>query len=436
MENILTHVGMIFWESLNFQNFSYFMQINHMKLISFYIKIYFLCIFYMLLVSGCAEKQAEAITRENLFTLQIGRLEDQIAFYNQDGDRGVGSNGLCMSEGIFYISDPEGQKVTRFNSYGDILTMIYNDETNPQPLTLKPKQDGESVTRWAFTYPFQKPGRIAIDTRKHIYVEDNIPDERHSFDPESKALLDSVALHFDADGRFLEYLGQEGVGGSPFPRIEGLYTSMNDDLAVVCRLSTGWNIYWFDTDGVLLYLIKIKNGSVPIPSDRKDVVFASLDSIVAAPDARKLYIKVDYYRDTFDDSTNTRTGSESDSSVIWVMRVEDGIYEKNIETPLYESVYTENNHKVTIKIPYTLLGITADEQVFLYFPEENGYALLILDTRESSGVQHQGNIRVDMDELQFNAFNLSREGILSAMLISDWEVKLAWWRTDKFFGDE
>jgi hypothetical protein len=326
--------------------------------------------------------------------------------------------------------------VARFNSYGDILTMIYNDETNPQPLTLKPKQSGENVTRWAFTYPFQKPGIIAIDTRKHIYVEDKLPDERHSFDPESKALLDSVALHFDADGGFLEYLGQEGVGGSPFPRIEGLYASMNDDLAVVCRLSTGWNIYWFDTDGILLYLIKIKNGSVPIPSDRKDAVFASLDSIVAAPDARKLYIKVDYYRDTFDDSTNTRTGSESDSSVIWVMRVEDGIYEKNIETPLYESVYTENNHKVTIKIPYTLLGITEDERVFLYFPEESGYALLILDTRESSGVQHQGNIRVDMDELQFNAFNLSREGILSAMLINDWEVKLAWWRTDKFFGED
>jgi hypothetical protein len=82
------------------------------------------------------------------------------------------------------------------------------------------------------------------------------------------------------------------------------------------------------------------------------------------------------------------------------------------------------------------LGITEDERVFLYFPEEEGYALLILDTRESNGVQHQGNIRVDMDELQFNAFNLSREGILSAMLISDWEAKLVWWRTDKFLKDD
>ncbi|MDR2794025.1 MAG: hypothetical protein LBB61_10265 [Treponema sp.] len=408
-----------------------------MKQIIYYIIIRF--IFFSglctLLLSACAEKQSEAITRENLFTLQIGRLEDQIAFYNQDGDKGIRRNGLCMRDGIFYISDSGGQKVTRFNSYGDILSMIYNDETNPQPLTLKPKQQGETVIRWAFTYPFQTPGRIAVDTQKHIYVEDSLPDERHGVDPESKALLDGVVLHFDADGRFLEYFGQEGIGGTPFPRIEGLYTSVNDDLAIVCRLPTGWNIYWFDTDGVLLYLIKIKNSSIPIPADRRDAVFASLDSIIAAPDARKLYIKVDYYRDTFDESTNTRTGSESDSSVIWVMRAEDGIYEKNIETPLYESVYIENNHKITVRIPYTLLGIVKNERMFLYFPEETGYALLILDTRESNGVQHQGSIRVDMDELQFNAFDLSQEGILSAMLVSDWDVKLVWWRTDKFFED-
>ncbi|MDR2193823.1 MAG: hypothetical protein LBP19_05070 [Treponema sp.] len=409
-----------------------------MKRISYYIVTHFILFSALctLLLSACAEKQPEAITRENLFTLQIGRLEDQIAFYSQDEDKGMHRNGLCMSDGIFYISDSGGQKVTRFNSYGDILTMIYNDETNPPPLTLKLKEQGETVTRWAFTYPFQNPGRIIVDARKHLYIEDRIPDERRGVDPESKALLDSVVLHFDADGAFLEYLGQEGIGGSPFPRIEELYTSVNNDVAVVCRLPTGWNIYWFDTEGVLLYLIKIKNGSVPVPADRRDVVFASLDSIAAAPDARKLYIKVDYYRDTFDESTNTRTGSESDSSVIWVMRVEDGIYEKNIETPLYESVYTENNRKVTVKIPYTLLGIAKNERVFLSFPEETGYALLILDTQKSNGVQHQGSIKVDMSELQFNAFDLSREGILSALLISDWDVKLVWWRTDRFFNDD
>jgi hypothetical protein len=385
---------------------------------------------------SCSPKESESIMREDLFILEIGRLEDQIAFYNQEADRGIHTSSLCMRDGIFYISDSQGQKIARYNSYGDILSLIYNDETNPKPLTLKPRKEGEAATRWYFTYPLQEPGKIAVDMRKHIYCEDKLPDERHSFDAESKALLDSVVLHFDAEGQFLEYLGQEGIGGSPFPRIAGIYTSANDDLAVVCRLPTGWNVYWFDSEGVLLYLIKIKNDSVPIPSDRREVAFASLDSIAVAPDARRLYIKVDYYRDTYDASTNTRTGNETDSSVIWVMRVEDGSYEKNIETPLFENTFSEGNRKTVVKVPYSLLGVIGNERVFLSFPDETGYNLLILDARENGGSQHKGLIEVNMDELQFNTFDLSKEGILSAILISDWNVKFVWWRTDKFVAEE
>lgn len=409
--------------------FFQFFKTASQSFISYISAVSFFILFISL--SSCSPERINDITREDLFTLQLGRLEDQLAFYSQEGDRGGGSS-ICMRDGIFYISDSEGQKVTRFNSYGDILSMIYNDETNPRPLTLKPKSDDETVTRWSFTYPFQEPGRIAVDERKHIYVEDRIPDERHGFDAESGSLLDSVVLHFDEEGKFIEYLGQEGVGGSPFPRIEGLYTAIDDELGVVCRLSTGWNIYWFDNEGILLYLIKITNNSIPVPADRRDVVFSSLDSIAVAPDARKLYIKVDYYRDTYDESTNTRTGSETDSSVIWVMRVDNGIFEKNIETPLYESVYTENNRRTTVKIPYIILGVAPNERIFLHFPEEDGYALLILDARESSGIQRRGSIRVNMDELQFNTFDLARNGILSALLVSDWNAQIAWWRTDRF----
>lgn len=336
-----------------------------------------------------------------------------------------------MRDGVFYISDGDGQKIIRCNSYGNILSMIYNDETNPVPLTLKPKEDGKAVTRWAFTYPLQKPGKITVDSRKHIYVEDRLSDERHTIDNESKSVLDSVVLHFNEEGRFLEYLGQEGLGGSLFPHIEGIFTSVNDDLAVVCRLPTGWNIYWFDAEGVLLYLVKIKNDSVPIPADRRNLVFASLDGITTAPDARKLYIKVDYYRATFDESTKTRAGSEIDSSVIWVMRVEDGSYEKTIEAPLYEMSWTEINRKTVVKIPYSLLGATKSESVFLFFPEETGYALSVLDMRDSFERQIQTSVRINADELQFNAFDLSMDGILSAMLVSDWAVKFVWWRTDK-----
>jgi hypothetical protein len=121
----------------------------------------------------------------------------------------------------------------------------------------------------------------------------------------------------------VEYLGKEGVGGSPFPRINGIFTTIRDELAVVCRLPLGWNIYWFDSEGVLLYQIPLQNSAVPIPRDRT-AVFPSVDNVMAAPDGRRLFMKVDYYRDTYDESTNTRAGNEPDSSVIWILNVEDG----------------------------------------------------------------------------------------------------------------
>ncbi|MDR0524601.1 MAG: hypothetical protein LBG90_01860 [Spirochaetaceae bacterium] len=384
-------------------------------------------------VFGCSKEQIPAVSREELFSFQIGRLEDQIAVYNLEGDLGVRPTNIAMREGLFYISDGAGGKVVRYNSYGNPLFMIYNEETNPPPMTLQTLEalpEGEVITRWAFTYPLQRPGKIMVDSRKHIYVEDRLPEERHDFDPEGSAILNNVILHFDADGVFLSYLGREGLGGSPFPKIEGLYASVNDELAVVCRIPGGWNVYWFDPEGLALYRVEIGQEALPIPP-AKTGVFASLDMISPAPDARKLYVKVDYYRDTYDASTNTRSGNEPDSSLIWIMQVEDGAYQKSIEAPFFEISGTENNQKTNFKMFYSLLGVIKGERIFLQFPVENGYAILILmpETKE----QRQGFIQVQNDELQFNAFSLSPEGIISALLVDLWNVKLVWWRTDKFF---
>jgi hypothetical protein len=155
-----------------------------------------------------------------------------------------------------------------------------------------------------------------------------------------------------------------------------------------------------------------------------------MDSISVAPDQRRLYIKVDYYRDTFDESTNTRLGNEPDSSVIWIMNVENGLYTGTMEVPFFEYTVMENNRRVSTKMLYSLLGVIRNGKVFLSFPVETGYALLILSS--DSIEQQRGFIRIDPEELQFNAFDLSAEGILSALLANSWEVKLVWWRTDKF----
>ncbi|GHT72173.1 lipoprotein [Spirochaetia bacterium] len=393
-----------------------------------------------LFFSACSQDQAASIAREDLFTLDIGRLEDQLALYSLEGDRGITAVNIAMRDGLFYISDGKGQKIVQYTSYGDFIFMIFNEETNPTPLSLRTNiEDSAAATRWAFSWPLREPGHLAVDSRKHIYVEDRLPDDRYSVDAESRALLDSTVLHFDQDGRFVEYLGQEGIGGSPFPRITGIYTSIWDEIVVVCRIPSGWNIYWFDSTGMLLYLLPLKNSAVPVPPDWPKVS-SSMDAIMPAPDSRTLYFKVDYYRDTFDESTNTRSGNESDSSIIWSMDVENGSYTDRIEVPFLEYTFNENGRKVSARVLYSMLGAIRGGRIFLNFPLESGYSILILnagsaaDAAAAEGGQRQGTIRVDRDELQLNTFDLSADGILSALLVSNYEAKLVWWRTDKILG--
>jgi hypothetical protein len=338
-----------------------------------------------------------------------------------------------MRDGLFYISNGNGQKVVRYTSYGDLLFMIYNDETNPLPLALRTGADDSGVvTRWAYAYPLREPGAIAVDTRKHIYVEDRLPYERHDYDRENRALLDSLVLHFDEAGRFVEYLGREGIGGSPFPRINGIYASVQDEIAVVCRHSLGWNIYWFDPDGMLRYLVPIRNNTIPLPPDRPNVQ-PQVDAIMAAPDNRHLFMKVDYYRNIYDESINIRSGAEPDSSVIWIMDVESGVYTGSIEVPFFETNSTPGQ---TEKLFYSMLAVIRNGRVFLSFPMEEGYSLLILGNDDDGiPLQRRGFIQVDRDELQFNAFNVSEEGILSGLLATEWETRVVWWRTDRIVSE-
>ncbi|MDR2110270.1 MAG: hypothetical protein LBP32_03080 [Spirochaetaceae bacterium] len=379
---------------------------------------------------SCFKSTVSSLDREDVFNLDIGRLEDQIDLYNLEGSRSTRKTRIAMRDGLFYISDGNGEIIVRYTSYGDLLFMIYNEETNPPPLTLRTDVEASAaVTRWAFSYPLREPGEIVVDTRKHIYAEDRLPYERHAFDTEQKVLLDSVVLHFDQDGRFLEYLGQEGIGGSPFPRIEELYTSLEDELAVVCRIPLGWNIYWFDTAGTLLYLIHLRNEALPVPADRR--VIASVDSVAAAPDERKLYLKVNYYHEIFDESQAV-IGVEPDSSVIWIMDIETGGYVETLEVPFFEYVIDENNRRETANLFYSMLGVIKGGRVFLTFPSEGGYSVLVLTV--NSAQRRRGFIRVEPDELEYNTFDLSEDGILSGLLASYWQVKLVWWRTDELMG--
>lgn len=385
-----------------------------------------------ILLTSCFQETSQSIARENLFSLAIGKMEDQIDLYDLENRPAARKTSLLMRDGLVYISDANGAKLLRFTSYGDLLSMIYNPERNPVPVTLKTNvANDEIVTRRAWPYQLHQPGRIAVDSRKHLFVEERLEPDRRTFNSEEGVQLDSVILHFNQDGQFLQYIGQEGTGGTPFPYILSVHSVQNNELVVICRVRDAWNIHWFDGDANLLYLIRLKRDELPLPEDL--AVIPSLEVMYPSFENKKLLMKIDYYREKTDEQTGTYAGIAYHSSLLWTMDIEDGRFHIPINLPVYEQKELINNKTIIAETPYSFLGAVYDDKIFLSAPQENGYMLIMMDLKTEN--QKRGTIRVDNEELLFSHFSLSPEGILSAMLVSDFDVKIAWWRTDRLLGE-
>ena len=86
-----------------------------------------------------------------------------------------------------------------------------------------------------------------------------------------------------------------------------------------------------------------------------------------------------------------------------------------------------------MKMFYSMIGAASGGRALFYFPIDTGYSILFLDTNTRE--QRRGFINFSIDELKFNDFYLSSEGILTAMLVDDFRAKIVWWRTDRFMGE-
>ncbi|MCL2558456.1 MAG: hypothetical protein FWE09_08250 [Treponema sp.] len=384
-----------------------------------------------LLFASCAAEEPDPFAREDKFILEIGPMEDQISLFDFYDDVGLPRAGVAMADGFFFISDGGGRKVARYSSFGDLLFLIFNDETNPEPSGLRIRTiDDGLMTRWAYSFPFRSPGRVAVDSRRNIFVEEILPEERHMDDDESLALLGAVILHFDENGSFIDYIGQGGRGGLPFPYVVGLQTSADDEIVVTCFIPGGRDVFWFDENGSPLFIVHVRNETAPAPPGHSDF-FASIDSVFPAPDSRKLFVKVDYYREVMEPLTGNLVGMEAIASLVWTLNVESGVYESFAQVPFFEGAGSEWGEAASI--PFSMIGAARGGSLLFSFPERDGYAIMRMDS--SGGGQRRGNIRIDPSRLIFNSFHLSPEGILSAILADEWTASVSWWRLESFMRD-
>jgi hypothetical protein len=387
-------------------------------------------------IPACARQGTTSlIERHHQFSMAIGKMEDQIDLIQLPGQSFQQSIDLVMKNGLFFVSNGAARKVMEFSSYGDLLTLYYNKNTSPTPVLLGRGSDtGAKANRKAFVYPFSEVGSIGITDSGLLLVQDAVAEDRQLWDPDTGSLLRNVILRFNEDGTLVDYIGQEGVSGTPFGYIDSISVGLEDDLTVITRTLNEWIVFSFDIDGLLRYTFTLSDEILPVvePGD-----VASLDVVVAAPETDRLYVKADYYRDQL----AAGEGGESDyrflkSSLHW-FNMKTGAVAGSLDLPpaVRTSGMAQMFNREEQEIIQYLAGVSEGGHAYLVSQAtEDSYSLAIVNL--SGLVVHRGTIELIDSETLFRKFYVTRDGILTALIGGNTEADIVLWRTDKYLSGE
>lgn len=403
--------------------------------------IVFVSVFLASILFSCSgNKIIATVSKDTLFTLNYGTFENELNLFNLALPGNVNTH-LAMKDGFFYIANGEAKKIMELNSYGDLLTLYYNEEFNRKPSfilsdsnsAVEETSSQTNATCKAITYPFNTLGPIAVDSKKNIYVADTLPKNKHESDNAHELLLSNVVLRFSSEGKFVDYLGQEGPGGSPFSYIKKIYTTKKDELVVVCATNEGMTVYWFNESGFLLYMIPVTKSTVPIPFKKSDTLEMYVSVENAVPDSKEhmLYLQVNYFESTLDPALKVQSGVDFKHSLLYPLDVDTGVYYAPMEIAPYEDVETNGLSKQTFLMPYDFSGITDSGWFFFSMPTENGYSIQVIN---ENGRVLKRNLDIDKEKMLYYSVTLSSTGIISGIFAGKDNCEISWWRMDQLIN--
>lgn len=375
---------------------------------------------------SCYKENVQDMKREDLFSLSYGSFEDDINLSNiyKIPNNSVDSQ-ILMKKGFFYISNSGSKKVLKLTSFGDLLAVYYNGEYNRMPDFINQKKDDVLSTREAIEYPFNFPTFIAVLENKSVYIVDTLTEDRIEYDLEDNIGLRNIVLHFNEKGEFIDYIGQEGYGGSPFPTIDAIYSNIQNEIIVVCRVNQNVRVYFYNNKGALVHKYSISTDSFPDIYKEKKETYMNIDRLV--PNGDSLYVKVDYYVQEIDTISNVKKGIMYDKTMLHKFDRKTKTYINSVELPFYEDTEIRNGDTIKIKRIYELIGITDDEKCFLMTPKNEVFALAIFDIKNNKTYKHS---LIVPSKTIYNNFYVSNDGILCALFADDEKVRVSMWQTN------
>jgi len=383
--------------------------------------------FAALLVSCRRSNIVESVDKDELFSISYGNFEDQLNMFDLT-DVGNIHTTMTMRDGFFYIANGEAGKIMELNSYGDLLTLYYNEDSGSAAFT---KDKTLRNKHMPIAYPFKSPGAITVDSRKYMYVVSTMPKERQEEDETGTLLYSQIVLRFSSDGTSSDYIGQQGVGGTPFPFIRNIYTTADDELVVVCTTMEGSMVYWFSATGFLMYKIPIITRDVPkMPgiSAANAGIIAAVQDVIPDYVSRRLFVKIDYYQPRVDKDSKVESGIDFVKTFLFSLSVESGKYESPVTIPPYEETVTEDYSKLVFKLPYDFFGVSKSGWLFFIISTTDGFNVEMVQPFSQKIIRR--HLDINHKDVLYYSMSLSDSGIISALLVEQDKAKVVWWRTD------
>jgi len=243
-------------------------------------------------------------------------------------------------------------------------------------------------------------------------------------------LLTRVILRFDRKGKPEGYLGQEGIGGTPFPFIMSMHVTAHDQLVVVTRLPESWEVFWYSRDGALLYHVEIDSAHLPVAAEKG--VTPALVKIIPDLQSPILDLLIYSYREPADEPSRAKTDQgDNVSSRVYRLNLRTRQYESSVELPA-NLPRKETVGLKTTEIPAPpsdLIGVSEKGYLYLVgFADSNLYTLQILDP--SGRVRARRYMVIEDSELSFRDLRLSPTGLVYGLLVDQTRAHVTWWRSD------
>lgn len=393
-------------------------------------KIIFIASLFISAVSciSCSRNETvQSISETELFSLPYGNFEEQLSITDLN-DVGDVRYGIAMQDGFFYVVNGESKKILELNSYGDLLTLFYNEDSQIAHLLENSKRPDLSIHH-EISYPFDYPGMVAVDSNKNVYTVCSIPWDRQEKSDDGTTLYSHTVLRFARDGSSVDYIGQQGPGGTPFPYIRNIYTTSKDELVVVASSSEGMLIYWFASDGFLKYMIPVTTRDAPYDADEdRSDIFLTIQNVIPDPVSYKLYVQIDYYTTYVDEDSKVQSGINYIQTLLYPLNIETGTYEDPVSVPPYEESVVSDYSKLTYRIPYDFLGVTKSGWKFFIVKTEDGFNIEMIQSESQRILRRHFN--AVHSNIVYDTMSLSQDGILTALYLEKEKARVVWYRTD------